>query len=152
MESPDDLVGPFSEAVAVALREMAGVESFLMEAHSTSEPVGFGDVSAVLRLGGNGEGFLILSLPQQTAEALARRVLAETLTEMDADMVGDCMGEVANIVAGQAKTLLYGTPRHFTFSAPTVVHGLPSVPHAQRWVATFQSDTGEFVLHVRMPG
>jgi chemotaxis protein CheX len=149
VENPDDLVGPFSEAVAAALRELAGVESILTEAHSTAEPVGFGDVSAILRL--NGEGFLVLSLPAPTAASLARRVLAETLSEVADDMVRDCMGEVANIIAGQAKTLFYGTRRHFTFTTPTVVNGPPSVQNAQRWVATFHSDVGEFTLHVRMP-
>jgi CheY-specific phosphatase CheX len=35
-------------------------------------------------------------------------------------VIGDTIGELANVVAGQSKTALKGTPYHFLLSIPTV--------------------------------
>lgn len=147
----EELIGPFAEAVAVTLREMAGVESVLREFAPVAEPGGFAGVSAVLRLSNAGPGYLVLSLPLATAASLARRVLGEVADEPDETMVRDCAGELANVIAGQAKAMLFGTPHHFTFSTPAVSLGDPGLPPAGQWVATFASEAGEFSLHLWLP-
>jgi chemotaxis protein CheX len=146
----DELIGPFAEAVAIALREMAGVEAVVRDAAPVTGPDGFSDVSAVLRLSTGGEGYMVLSLPTATATALATRVLADA-AEPDDEMVRDCAGEMANVIAGQAKTMLVGNPHHFTFSTPRVASGDPGLPPGERWVATFVSEAGEFSLHLCLP-
>ena len=151
MTTGDELIGPFAEAVAVTLREMAGVEAVVRDAAPAAGPAGFGDVSAVLRLSTGGEGYMVLSLPAATAAALAGRVLGGVIGEPDAAMVLDCAGELANVIAGQAKTMLVGTPHHFTFSTPRVADGDPGLPAGEWWVAAFLSDAGEFSLHLCLP-
>src|SRR5262245_4794626 len=148
MENLDELVEPFTAAVAITLREMAGIEAVRRGTTVTTGASGFGDVSATLPLTAGGESHLVLSFPEPTAVALTRLILSEPTNEMGADMVRDCMGEIANVVAGQAKAMLVGSPRHFTFTTPTVVNGPPAVPDSQRWVAEFVTDAGEFTLHL----
>src|SRR5207253_2151545 len=114
----DELLGQLVEAVTVALREMTAVESIACELQATTSPAR-GDVSAVLPVTtAAGEGSFVLSFPERTAAALAHRVfvLAEAGAEPDAEVLRDCLGEIINVVAGQAKTLLFGTPYHFTLS------------------------------------
>ena len=124
MGVPDELVEAFAVAVPFALREMAGVEVVARDAHRATAADGFADLSAVIRLtASGGEGWMVLSFPGSTASALAQRVLAEVADEVSADMVRDCLGEVANVVAGQAKALLVGRPSHFTLSTPVVRTG-----------------------------
>jgi CheY-specific phosphatase CheX len=55
------------------------------------------------------EGLLVLSFPDRTAAAITERVLADAKEEIDETLVRDCVGEIANVIAGQAKTLLAGT-------------------------------------------
>jgi CheY-specific phosphatase CheX len=66
------------------------------------------------------------------------------------DMVRDCMGEVANVVAGHAKALLVGRPSHFTLSTPTVRSGGPVAGNGG-WVIRFESDAGAFGAHLLPP-
>ena len=73
-------------------------------------------------------------------------------TRMDCDRaaaVRDCAGELVNVVCGQAKTLLRGTPYHFTLSTPRIADGAPDVLNAQ--IIAFASDAGPFALHVHLP-
>ena len=149
MDDPNQVV-PFAEAVVVTLREMAGVESATGETTKFYGPPGYGDVSAVLRLMAAGEGYLILSFPTATANALARRVL-DGAAELNDAMVRDCAGEVVNVAAGQAKALLFGTPEHFTLGTPMVVNGPPALPAEPTWMVDFTSEIGAFRLYLRLP-
>lgn len=151
MDATRELVEAFAEAVPLALREMAGVEVVARDPRPADQADGFADLSAVVSLtAAGGQGQLILSFPERTAAELAQRILAGTVGEPGADMIGDCMGEVANVVAGQAKALLVGSPAHFTLSTPTVRTEMGEMP-VERWVIRFDSDVGEFAAHVCPP-
>ena len=151
MHTPDELLEPFITAVATTLREMAGVDVIVRKTFRATGNEGLADVSVVLRLVADTEGLLILSFPTETAAALTRRVLVEVGGEPDEGMVRDCVAELLNVIAGQAKTLLFGTPRHFTLSTPTVLTA-GFVEGVGRAVVRFDSDAGEFTLHLSQPG
>jgi CheY-specific phosphatase CheX len=146
----DVLVGAFTEAVGTTLREMAGLEVVPrgVTTGRVTEPLSF---CANLRLSSPGDGDLTLDFPREVVKELARRVFAQAGFEADDPLLADCVGEVANVVAGQAKTLLFGTPQHFVFSLPSVMpEALPN-PEAERLILTFTSEIGEFVLYLRPP-
>jgi CheY-specific phosphatase CheX len=151
LDSPDELLEPFITAVATTLREMAGVEAVVRDTFRADGGEGLADVSAVLRLDADTEGWLILSFPRGTAAALAERVLAEVGGEPNEGMIRDCAGELVNVIAGQAKALSFGTPRHFTFSTPTPLTAWPADAAVGRYVVRFDSDAGEFTLHLCPP-
>jgi CheY-specific phosphatase CheX len=147
VDAPNELLEALSAAVPFALHEMAGVEVVVHSTAPESAPGGSTEVSAQIRLAtGAGAWRLVLSFPQPTAAVLAGRILAGTGTEGAADMVRDCAGEMANVVAGQAKALLLGSPFHFTLSTPTVSVG--SWPVCEGWVIRFESDAGAFAAHL----
>jgi chemotaxis protein CheX len=151
VDTSHELVEAFSEAVPAALRELAGVEAVVRD----TRPAGGGrrcnDVLAVIGLTmSGGKGRLVFRVPDRTASELARRVLAGAADSVAEDLVRDCMGEVANVVAGQAKALLVGRTSHFTLSIP-VVHAGGLVEGTGEWVIRFESDAGEFGVHVRPP-
>jgi CheY-specific phosphatase CheX len=150
LDTPDELIEAFAAAVPATLREMAGVEVVVRDTVRASGGEGPADVSAALRLDGGVERWLVLSFPLGTAAALARRVLAEVGGEPDAGMVRDCACELANVIAGQAKALVFGTPHHFTLSTPTVLTA-GQVGTAGRTVIRFDSEAGEFTLHLGPP-
>lgn len=139
MDTPHELVGAFATAVELTLREMAGAGATRDAAGAWSA-----DVSAAIRLDGGASWWAALGLPSETAMALARRVLAGAGVEPDEGMVRDCLAEVLNVVAGQAKTLLYGTPYHFTFTTPTA---RPAGLAAGAEVG-FRSECGSFALRL----
>jgi CheY-specific phosphatase CheX len=150
--TPDPLIEPFTTAVAATLREMAGAEAVARGVSRGIGGEGPDGVSVALRLDGAVMRWVVLSLPSATAAALARRVLAGVEGEPDAGMVRDCAAEVLNVIAGQAKTLTFGTPHHFTLSTPTVLPTGPAAAGAGWWLVRFDSDAGPFSLALGPPG
>jgi chemotaxis protein CheX len=147
LDSPDEILAPFIEAVATTLREMAGVDVVVRDSFRADGDQGLADVSAVLRLIAGTEGRLVLSFPRGTATALAGRVLADAGGELTEEMIRDCVAELLNVVAGQAKALLFGTARHFTLATPTILTDV-LLDTGGRFVVRFDSDVGEFNLHL----
>jgi chemotaxis protein CheX len=155
LDTPDEPTESFATAVAETLREMAGVEAVVRSVvraggGGTDARGELEDVSAVLGLGADVPGWVILSLPRGTAAALAGRVLAG-VAEPDEPMVRDCAAEVLNVIAGRAKSLLFGTPHHFTLATPVAVVGGGVDPEAGQSVVRFESDAGPFALHLLPP-
>jgi CheY-specific phosphatase CheX len=147
VDTPTELVDALSEAVPFALREMAGAEVVLRADGPATAADAAGGVSAQIRLtAAAGVWALILNLSDRTAAELARRILTGTPAEVDEGMMQDCAGEVANVVAGQAKALLVGTPLHFTLSTPTVAQRCD--PGDGHRVLRFDSDAGAFAIHL----
>ena len=78
-----------------------------------------GDIAAVLTLT-SAPGAMVLGFPEQTASALAGRILSGVTAVIDGQLIRDCVGEIANVIVGQAKAMLAGTSYHFAFSVPNV--------------------------------
>jgi chemotaxis protein CheX len=144
---------PFVTAVTTVLREMAGVE---VAAKSARRPVGGdrpADLAAVVRLLAPVEGWMALCFEPATAVALARRVLAGAAAVPVGEMAPDCAGELANVVAGQVKALMFGTPHHFSISLPSVGSAGEVIPADEpHWVVDFVGEACEFRILVRLPG
>jgi chemotaxis protein CheX len=151
-EVRQQLLEPFLWAAQVTLAEMAGVEVVVRSAYRTGEHRLLGDLAAVLPVTSPTVAALVLHFPRQTATALAGRVLAGVVAEPDEGLIRDCLGEVANVVAGQAKALLLGTPHHFTLSTPTVASAAQPValgnPNGEHLVAVLGGAVGDFALEV----
>jgi chemotaxis protein CheX len=142
------LVDPLGTAVCQATQEMTAVEFTLQSAHQLPAPAVLGDIAAVLELSEPLQGVLIMSFSTRTAEALAARVFAEVHEVVTPALVQDCMGEIGNVIAGQGKALLHGTPYHYSFSAPTIQAAadlkLPAILDSV--VLAFDSDVGDCAL------
>ena len=78
------------------------------------------EVSAVIGLSGKAKGTVVLSASREVALHVAGSLLGNRPAEINAD-VTDAMGEMTNMIAGQAKAQL----EHFAMSVslPTVITG-----------------------------
>ena len=154
---PDEIRGeildPFIAAACSTLAEMAQTTADARDLYATATPRPAGDVTVVLDLTPTPGAMLVLDFPGPTASALADRVLAEAGGVADDAMVRDCMGEITNVIAGQAKAMLHGTPHRFAFSTPRVLSGgelmLGTGSGREFLVVDFASDAGDFTLRLR---
>jgi chemotaxis protein CheX len=147
----DELLGPFITAACTALSEMAGAEVVVRTVYQEAPHHPLGDIAAVVSLSSATERFMVLSFPHRTAAALATRILAGAAQEVNEDLIRDCVGEIANVVAGQAKAMLAGGPYRFAFSIPQVVADASqclSQSGLDCLGANFSSDQGEFTLQL----
>jgi len=151
-EVREQLLEPFIAAARLTLSELAQTDLAVRSVYRTTLARTLADISAVLGLTAEGGGVLVLSFPAPSAAALAGRILAEATQAPDDDLVRDCMGEVANVIAGQAKTLLAETPYQLVLGTPKVLsgpgHEVVSRPDAEGLVVVFGSDVGDFALQV----
>lgn len=148
------LLDPFIEATVLTLGEMAGERPRL---HSVYQKQGyriFGDHSAVVSLSSRTEGTLVLSFASETSYELGRRMLMALGAEVTEELVQSCLGEVANVIVGQAKGRLAGTNHGFKMSVPTVVsgpnHEIRYKPGLPCLVASFTGNFGDFAMQLCM--
>lgn len=87
---------------------------------------------------------LIVSMTQEVAGRFAERVFVEVGMPSEPNLLGDCVAEFANLVAGRAKALTLGTPEHFLLGTPT----LDSAPTSECLIAVLVGELGEVVVAV----
>lgn len=144
----------FIGVTEMTFREMAQVDIHIRASYQKRAYTIFGDISAVLGLFGQSEGALAVSFPHATALRLTKCIFPELNVEEDQEMVRDCVGEIANIIGGQAKGQLSTTDCRFNISTPTIITGLEhQVRHkagVPSLIAVFDSSLGDFALQVCM--
>lgn len=113
-----EVAAAFTQATLVALAELAGIEVDLAEDAKIASAAPAADLYAALALRKKPPGVLLCCFPAAVAQSLARRILPP-LQFVTPELAEDAIGELANVIAGQAKTALKDTSHHFQLSTPT---------------------------------
>lgn len=149
-----DYINPFIESTINVITQVTGVTPEKSEVDLKSGHELIGDVSGVLGLAGTAEGFLIIILSKKLSCELISRMLSVGVDEISDDDVRDGIGELANMVSGNAKAALVGTPYHFELSIPTVVigssHSIAHPPDIPCVTVTFKVLDEEFKVAVAL--
>jgi len=114
-----EYINPFIRSLRNTFQTMLACE-----AHRGQLSVGLGaptdGVSGVIGLSGKARGTVVLNMSPQVALKAASVMLAEDVTEVNADVL-DAVGELTNIIAGNAKAQL--EQYDLRVSLPNVVTG-----------------------------
>lgn len=95
-------------------------------------------------------GLLTLSFPRPMLEVLTSRYLPDG-TSVTSDLADDAAGEFANVIAGQIKTMLKGTPYHFSLTAPEIgMVGGKCNGESNSLTFLFDTDVGGFAVQLRL--
>jgi chemotaxis protein CheX len=146
------LVGPFTSATILAIKEMAGIDVEVRSVYQKVHHKMFGDISAVIGLVARTEGAMVLSFPDASASNFVKRVLSGLDDHPSDDMMRDCIGEIANVIVGQARGIIAGSDYEFVMATPTIVsgtgHEIRHKPGTPCLVIAFSSKLGEFALQL----
>jgi chemotaxis protein CheX len=123
-------INPFIASIKTVFKTMVATDivvgkPYLIQAHEEQTA----DVSAVIGMSGDVAGCVVLSLPMQTACNLASKFAGISLTREHPDFA-DALGELANMVAGQAKAKFDGL--NVSISLPSVIVGKEHVVSQSR--------------------
>ena len=144
---PPEVVEAFTTAAITALQELTQTEAYAqLSPEATEGAENF--VQATLQLKRSVPGKLTLILTEDAASRLAARYLPGG-TLLTKEMIDDVIGEFANVIAGQSKTMLKGTPYHFTLSTPVVarVESFARLPEdAGTLIAALGFDAGQLLV------
>ena len=115
-------INPFIESTLRSLDMMAGIQAEKAGLELKEDLITTYDVSAIIGLTGETSGSIIISMPQVLACKIASNMLMEEIHEMNRN-VEDAIGEIGNIVVGDARRSLIQDGHQLNISIPTVVIG-----------------------------
>jgi len=110
-------------------------------------------ISGVIGLAGTHKGVLAIHLPHHVAIAITGSFLGMDVEEMNSD-VEDAVGELANMLGGNVKSILSEKGRDIDLSLPTTISGshydYQPNKDAERLFIQFQCDTGPFTIELQL--
>ncbi|MCB1049570.1 MAG: chemotaxis protein CheX [Acidobacteria bacterium] len=129
-----EFINPFIESTLRSLELMAGISATRENLTLKEGLITTFDISSIVSLTGQVEGSIIISMPSSLACKVASNLLMEEHTELD-PAVEDAIGEMGNIIVGDARRSLKDSGYDVSISLPNVVFGTghhisrrPSVP------------------------
>ncbi|GHU09523.1 chemotaxis protein CheX [Spirochaetia bacterium] len=129
MSNMEQYIQPFIDVCINVFKEFIGVDLIVERPYiSDQSSVTEWDVSGVIGLTGEARGAVVISMKKDLALRLTTELTGTGHTEFDSD-VADAIGEVINIIAGNAKRGLEETFR-LVISLPTIIQGKQ---HSIKW-------------------
>jgi chemotaxis protein CheX len=145
------LINPFIGSIAAVFRTMVHVDVTIGKPHLVVEPGTRSDVSGVIGFSGQASGCVVLSFPMDVACRVTSCFAGAPLNEKHPDFA-DAVGELANMVAGNAKKDFEGMD--ISISLPSVIvgadHLVSKSQTCPRLVIPVESSLGSFDVEVSM--
>lgn len=108
-------------------------------------------ITAMIGLAGTHRGVLAVHFPYAVAMAITSSFLMMDVTEMNED-VHDAMGEIANMLGGNVKTILSEKGRDIDLSMPSTISGseysFQSDKDVDKVIIKFGTDKGPFLVEM----
>jgi chemotaxis protein CheX len=143
-------ITPFIKSVQNVFSTMMQLQVSIGDPKLKTQEAPTFDVSGIIGMSGDVVGSVVLSFTTETASALVSLFAGQTLAPDDADF-GDAIGELVNMVSGNAKGQFPGTKR-VSISCPTVVIGKNHVVARQKDIPCVlipcSTDCGEMVIEI----
>lgn len=110
-------------------------------------------ISGVIGLAGTHKGVLAIHIPNKVAMTITSSFLGMDVDEINED-VEDAVGELANMLGGNIKSILSEKGRDIDLSLPTTIAGqqydFQPTTDAERIIIPFRSDAGEFAIDLQL--
>lgn len=146
-----NLINPFIEATLHVLETMASTRAKAGKPYLKKDQVARGDVSGVIGMTGETRGTISISFSEASILPIVSNMLGEEMKEMNEE-IKDAVGEVTNMISGQARKRLDEQGRSLKAAIPTVIMGKDhSITHMTTYpiiAIPFSTDNGEFTIEV----
>ncbi len=142
-------VNPFLKATVNVLSTMAMLTPEPGKPNLKMGEVTKGDITGVIGLTGDKEGSLAVSFSTSCALKIVENILGEKHEELN-DEVADAVGELTNMISGDARSQLQQMGYAFKAAVPSVIRGKGhTVKHISKGptlVIPFTTDSGDFFV------
>ncbi len=146
-----NFINPFLHAVLNVLSTMARVEATPGTPYINKDRKAVGDVTGLIGVSGYSKGTISLTLSEGAILKIVNNMLYESYTELN-DEIADAVGELTNMIAGQARAQLSEQGMSFDASTPSVVSGkgliIRHIDSAPVLSIPFSIEEGGFVVEV----
>jgi chemotaxis protein CheX len=144
-------VNPFISATVNVFKTMINTEIMPGKPRLKSIPHPTYDISGIIGLSGNAQGSIAISFPKILALKVVSKMLDSEIKVVGPELT-DGIGELANIIAGNAKQGL--AQYQLSISLPNVIIGKDHTIASQSGIPTivvpFVSQLGEFAMEISL--
>jgi len=145
------LINPFVDATVNVLETMAFTKAQAGKPYLKKDEVALGDVSGILGLTGEANCTISVSFDRQSILSIVSNMFGEKMEEMN-DEIRDAVGEITNMISGQARQKLDELGRSLQAAIPIVIMGENhTITHVSRHAVTaipFSTESGDFTVEV----
>ncbi len=145
------IINPFLVAAIHVLKTMANVEPKPGPPFLKKDSQALGDVSAVIGITGAAQGSMSLTFTEPCIKAIVSNLLGITVTEVNEEIT-DAVGELTNMICGDARRRLAEQGYVLQAGIPTVVsgknHAIIHIHKGPRLAVPFETPDGKFVIEV----
>ena len=150
-----DSPNPFIDATVNVLETMASTRAEAGKPYLKKDQVARGDVSGVMGLTGETRGTISVSFTETSILAIVSNMLGEEIKEMNEE-IKDAVGEITNMISGQARKKLDEQGMSLKAAIPSVVmgknHTITHITTHPIIAIPFHTDNGEFTIEVCFEG
>ena len=144
-----DFINPFLNATLNVLSTMAFVKPTPGKPFIKKDKKVHGDISGVIGMTGSSKGVVVISLSTEAAIKRVSSMLSEEFTELN-DEVSDAIGEITNMISGDARRSLAAKGYIFEAGLPSIVigkgHEIESITKSATVAIPFTLDGAAFVV------
>ncbi len=145
------LVNPFINATINVLETMAFINVQAGRPYLKKDNLAVGDVSGVLGLTGVANGTISVTFEEKCILTVVSNMFGETMSELNSE-IADAVGELTNMISGQARRELEEMGKVFKAAIPSVVtgksHSITHYSDGPKIAIPFHTDSGEFTIEV----
>jgi chemotaxis protein CheX len=144
-------VNPFINATLNVLETMAFTKAEAGKPYVKKDQVAPGDVSGVIGLTGNVSGTISVSFAEKSILSIVSNMFGEEMKELNEE-IKDAVGEITNMISGQARQELENLGRSLQAAIPTVImgknHSITHVTSHPIIAIPFSTANGGFTIEV----
>lgn len=145
------IINPFLEAAVNVLKTMAMIEPTPGKPYLKKDVVATGDVSGIIGITGDAQGSMSISFSESCISAIVSNLFGMTVSGIDDD-VRDAVGELTNMICGDARRRLESQNISLQAGTPTVVagknHSITHIHNGPCLAIPFNTPAGDFVIEV----
>jgi chemotaxis protein CheX len=149
------LINPFINATLKVLETMAFVKAEAGKPFLKKDNTARGDVSGIIGFTGETNGTVSVSFDESCILKIVSSMFGEEIAEINSEIT-DAVGEITNMISGQARQKLEEAGRIFHGAIPTVItgksHKLISTTTGPKFAIPFDTDAGSFTIEVCLEG
>lgn len=145
------LINPFINATTNVLETMAFIKSIPGKPYLKKDDVAKGDVTGVIGITGETNGTIAVTFEEACILKIVSNMFGEEMTSLNSE-VADAVGELTNMISGQARRELEGLGKVFEAAIPSVIsgksHTITHYTDGPKIAIPFTTDGGTFTIEV----
>ncbi|TSA46872.1 MAG: chemotaxis protein CheX [Deltaproteobacteria bacterium] len=144
-------INAFIDSTVNVIKTMAFVDPIAGKPYVKTDNTAHGDVTGIIGLTGSMRGSLAVTFTEGCIRKIVSNMLGEEFTSIT-DEIKDAVGEITNMISGDARKRLQYEGLTITAAIPTVVSGkghvISHVLSGPSVIIPFSTDNGSFVVDV----